>query len=193
MRSRVELSSEQISALGKLCGGRISVNESVLDLHGRDESAFPPVRPSAVVTAHSTEEVSEILRYCNTEEIPVVAFGAGTSLEGHVLPLFGGISLDLSEMNKIIEISPDDLTVKVQAGVKRMELNKKIASEGLFFSVDPGADATIGGMASTCAAGTTTVRYGSMRENVLKLTAVLADGTVINVGQRHGSYLPDTT
>jgi len=183
VRSRVELSSEQISALGKLCGGRISVNESVLDLHGRDESAFPPVRPSAVVTAHSTEEVSEILRYCNTEEIPVVAFGAGTSLEGHVLPLFGGISLDLSEMNKIIEISPDDLTVKVQAGVKRMELNKKIASEGLFFSVDPGADATIGGMASTCAAGTTTVRYGSMRENVLKLTAVLADGTVINVGR----------
>jgi D-lactate dehydrogenase (cytochrome) len=112
-----------------------------------------------------------------------VAFGAGTSLEGHVLPIYGGISLDLSAMDKILEIAPDDLTVRVQAGVKRMALNKKISSEGLFFSVDPGADATIGGMTSTGAAGTTTVRYGSMRENVFKLTAVLADGTIIHTGR----------
>lgn len=183
MRTRTDLTADQIAALGALVSGRISTNESVLDLHGRDESAFPPVKPSAVVTVHSTEEVSAVLKYCNTHDIPVVAFGAGTSLEGHVLPLFGGISLDLSAMDKILDISPDDLTVRVQAGVKRMALNKKIASDGLFFSVDPGADATIGGMTSTGAAGTTTVRYGSMRENVLKLTAVLADGTIIHVGR----------
>lgn len=183
MRTRTDLTSEQIAALGALVSGRISTNDSVLDLHGRDESAFPPVKPSAVITVHSTEEVSAVLKYCNTHNIPVVAFGAGTSLEGHVLPLFGGISLDLSAMDKILEISPDDLTVRVQAGVKRMALNKKIASDGLFFSVDPGADATIGGMTSTGAAGTTTVRYGSMRENVLKLTAVLADGTIIHAGR----------
>ena len=183
MRERRELTSEQISDLGALVNGHISTNESVLELHGRDESAFPPVKPSAVVTVQSTEEVSEVLKYCNKHDIPVVAFGAGTSLEGHVLPIFGGISLDLSTMDKILEISPDDLTVRVQAGVKRMALNKKIASDGLFFSVDPGADATIGGMVSTGAAGTTTVRYGSMRENVLKLTAVLADGTIIHTGR----------
>jgi len=133
--------------------------------------------------AHSTEEVSKVLAYCNSEKIPVVAFGVGSSLEGHVLPLFGGISLDISEMDKILQMSPDDLTVRVQAGVKRMALNKKLSSDGLFFSVDPGADATIGGMTSTGASGTTTVRYGSMRENVLKLTAVLADGTVMEVGR----------
>ena len=183
MRTRQELSSDQLAALGALVDGRISTNDSVLDLHGRDESAFPPVKPSAVITVHTTQEVSDVLKYCNTHDIPVVAFGAGTSLEGHVLPLFGGISLDLSAMDKILEISPDDLTVRVQAGVKRMALNKKISSDGLFFSVDPGADATIGGMTSTGAAGTTTVRYGSMRENVLKLTAVLADGTIIETGR----------
>lgn len=183
MRTRTDLTANQIAELGALVSGRISTNDSVLDLHGRDESAFPPVKPSAVITVHSTEEVSAVLKYCNTHDIPVVAFGAGTSLEGHVLPLFGGISLDLSAMDKILEISPDDLTVRVQAGVKRMALNKKIASDGLFFSVDPGADATIGGMTSTGAAGTTTVRYGSMRENVLKLTAVLADGTIIHAGR----------
>ena len=183
MRTRIELTPSQLSDLGTLVDGRISTNDSVLDLHGRDESAFPPVKPSAVITVHTTEEVSKVLEYCNKHDIPVVAFGAGTSLEGHVLPLYGGISLDLSAMDKILEISPDDLTVRVQAGVKRMALNKKISSDGLFFSVDPGADATIGGMTSTGAAGTTTVRYGSMRENVLKLTAVLADGTIIHTGR----------
>lgn len=180
---RVDLSDSQLKSLSNLVAGRITQNESVLDSHGRDESAFPSIRPSAVVTVHSTEEVAAVLRYCNAELIPVVAFGAGSSLEGHVLPLFGGISLDLSEMNKILAVAPDDLTVSVQAGVKRMALNKKLSSDGLFFTVDPGADATIGGMTSTGAAGTTTVRYGSMRENVLKLTAVLADGTVIQAGR----------
>ena len=180
---RVDLSPSQIEHLKTLVSGSVSTNETILDQHGRDESAIPPVRPSAVVMPRSTEEVSKVLKYCNTEKIPVVAFGAGSSLEGHVLPLFGGISLDLTEMNKIIEIKSDDLVVRVEPGVHRMALNEKLATQGLFFSVDPGADATLGGMASTGAAGTTTVRYGAMRDNVLALTAVMADGTVIRTGR----------
>jgi len=183
INTRVDLSPSQIEHLKTLVSGTVSTNETILDQHGRDESAIPPVRPSAVVVPRSTEEVSKVLKYCNTEKIPVVAFGAGSSLEGHVLPLFGGISLDLNEMNKIIEIKPDDLVVRVEPGVHRMALNEKLATQGLFFSVDPGADATLGGMASTGAAGTTTVRYGAMRDNVLALTAVMADGTVIKTGR----------
>ena len=183
INTRVDLSPTQIEHLKTLVFGSVSTNETILDQHGRDESAIPPVRPSAVVMPHSTEEVSKVLKYCNAEKIPVVAFGAGSSLEGHVLPLFGGISLDLTEMNKIIEIKTDDLVVRVEPGVHRMALNEKLATQGLFFSVDPGADATLGGMASTGAAGTTTVRYGAMRDNVLALTAVMADGTVIRTGR----------
>jgi len=183
INTRVDLSPSQIEHLKTLVSGSVSTNETILDQHGRDESAIPPVRPSAVVMPRSTEEVSKVLKYCNTEKIPVVAFGAGSSLEGHVLPLFGGISLDLTEMNKIIEIKTDDLVVRVEPGVHRMALNEKLATQGLFFSVDPGADATLGGMASTGAAGTTTVRYGAMRDNVLALTAVMADGTVIRTGR----------
>ncbi len=183
INKRVDLTSVQIEHLKTLVSGAVSTNETVLDQHGRDESAIPPVRPSAVVMPHSTEEVSNVLKYCNTEKIPVVAFGAGSSLEGHVLPLFGGISLDLTQMNKIIEIRPEDLLVRLEPGVHRVALNEKLAGHGLFFSVDPGADATLGGMASTGAAGTTTVRYGSMRDNVLAITAVMADGTIINTGR----------
>ncbi|MFY7762354.1 MAG: FAD-binding oxidoreductase [Candidatus Nanopelagicus sp.] len=183
INTRVDLSPSQIEHLKTLVSGSVSTNETILDQHGRDESAIPPVRPSAVVMPRSTEEVSKVLKYCNTEKIPVVAFGAGSSLEGHVLPLFGGISLDLTEMNKTIEIKTDDLVVRVEPGVHRMALNEKLATQGLFFSVDPGADATLGGMASTGAAGTTTVRYGAMRDNVLALTAVMADGTVIRTGR----------
>ena len=183
IKKRVDLTSVQIEHLKTLVSGAVSTNETVLDQHGRDESAIPPVRPSAVVMPHSTEEVSNVLKYCNTEKIPVVAFGAGSSLEGHVLPLFGGISLDLTQMNKIIEIRPEDLLVRLEPGVHRVALNEKLAGHGLFFSVDPGADATLGGMASTGAAGTTTVRYGSMRDNVLAITAVMADGTIINTGR----------
>lgn len=182
-RNRVELTSKQIEALRQIVDGRVSTTPSVLDQHGHDESAFPSARPSAVVMASSTEEVSQVLAYCNQERIPVVAFGAGTSLEGHVVPLYGGISLDLTNMNRVLEVRPDDLLVRVQAGVHRIALNEKLANEGLFFSVDPGADATLGGMAATGAAGTTTVRYGSMRENVMALTAVLADGKIIHTGR----------
>ncbi len=179
----MELTPEQRTALGSMVEGRISTSPAVLDQHGHDESAFPPVRPSAVVMASSTQEVSTVLAYCNAEGIPVVPFGAGTSLEGHVVPLYGGISLDLTNMNRIIEVRPDDLLVRVEAGVQRIALNEKLANDGLFFSVDPGADATIGGMAATGAAGTTTVRYGSMRENVMALTTVLADGQIIHTGR----------
>ena len=180
---RVDLTPSQIADLQTLVAGQVSTNESVLDQHGSDESAFPPVRPSAVVMASTTEEVSRVLKYCNEQRIPVVAFGAGSSLEGHVLPLHGGVSLDLTPINKIIEIRPDDLLVRVEAGVHRVALNEKLAVHGLFFSVDPGADATLGGMAATGAAGTTTVRYGSMRENVMAMTAVMADGTIIKTGR----------
>lgn len=181
--TRVNVTEDQISILRTLATGGVSTNESVLDQHSRDESAFPPVRPSAVVVVNTTEEVSKVLEYCNRERIPVVPFGAGTSLEGHVIPLFGGISLDMTNLNRILEIRPDDLLVRVEAGVHRVALNEKLSSQGLFFSVDPGADATLGGMAATGAAGTTTVRYGAMRDNVMGLTAVLADGTVIHVGR----------
>lgn len=180
---RVDLSSEQIEHLKTLVTGLVSTNETVLAQHGRDESAIPPVNPSAVVMPQSTEEVCMVLAYCNQQQIPVVAFGAGSSLEGHVLPLFGGISLDLTQLNKIIDVRADDLLVRVQPGVHRVALNEKLANSGLFFSVDPGADATLGGMAATGAAGTTTVRYGSMRDNVLALTAVMADGTIIKTGR----------
>lgn len=183
LAKRVDLNAKQIEALNEIVDGRVSLNETILDQHGRDESAFPPVLPSAVVFPKSTEEVSRVLAYCNENRIPVVAFGAGTSLEGHVLPLRGGVSLDMNEMKQIINISPEDLTATVEAGVTRLTLNERLNKEGLFFSVDPGADATIGGMASTGAAGTTTVKYGSMRENVLAMTAVLADGTIIKTGR----------
>ncbi len=182
-RQKVELTANQLDALRALVDGRVSTSQSVLDQHGHDESAFPPSQPSAVVMASSTEEISKVLAYCNNEGIPVVPFGAGTSLEGHVVPLFGGISLDISNMNRVLDVRPNDLLVRVQAGVHRVALNEKLANEGLFFSVDPGADATLGGMAATGAAGTTTVRYGSMRENVLALTAVLADGRIIHTGR----------
>jgi D-lactate dehydrogenase (cytochrome) len=127
---RVDLSSEQIEHLKTLVTGLVSTNETVLAQHGRDESAIPPVNPSAVVMPQSTEEVSKVLAYCNQQKIPVVAFGAGSSLEGHVLPLFGGISLDLTQMNKIIDVRADDLLVRVQPGVHRVALNEKLANSG---------------------------------------------------------------
>ncbi|MBM3687937.1 MAG: FAD-binding protein, partial [Actinobacteria bacterium] len=163
--------------------GRVTVNPTELARHGRDESSLPEVSPDAVVMARSTDDVSTLLRLCHAAGVPVIPFGMGSSLEGHVLPVHGGVSLDLSEMNAILDVRPDDLLVVVQAGVCRVALNERLARDGLFFSVDPGADATLGGMAATGASGTTTVRYGSMRDNVLALTAVLADGTVIQTGR----------
>jgi D-lactate dehydrogenase (cytochrome) len=164
----------------------VAVNdgESALDQHGSDLSYHPAARPDVVVYPESTEQVAAVLAYAHDERIPVVPFGAGTSLEGHVIPLRGGISLDLTRLNRILALRPDDLQADVQAGVPRSALNAAAGAHGLFFPVDPGADATLGGMAATNASGTTTVRYGGMRAQVLALEVVLADGTVVHTGSR---------
>jgi len=158
--------------------------DSELDLHGADLTFHEPHRPDLVVFPGSTADVARVLRVADEHRVPVTPFGAGTSLEGHVIPVRGGISLDLSRLNRLLEISPGNLRATVQAGVTRLALERAVAEHGLFFPVDPGADATIGGMAATNAAGTTTVRYGKTRANVLALEAVLAGGTVIRTGSR---------
>jgi D-lactate dehydrogenase (cytochrome) len=162
---------------------RVSDSPSALDLHGQDLTYHPARRPDLVVFPETTEEVAAVLAHANRERIPVVAFGAGTSLEGHVIPVRGGISLDLSRMTRV-EIHAHDLSATAQAGVTRSELNRHAARHGLLFPVDPGADATLGGMAATNASGTTTVRYGGMRAQVLGLQVVLADGSVLRTGSR---------
>jgi len=162
----------------------VKEGDSERDLHGADLSFHPAHRPDLVVYPASTAEVARVLEVADAHRIPVVAFGAGTSLEGHVIPVRGGISLDLTRLDAILEISPGNLTATVQAGVTRLQLVRAAGEHGLFFPVDPGADATLGGMAATNAAGTTTVRYGKMRANVLALEAVLAGGRVIRTGSR---------
>jgi D-lactate dehydrogenase (cytochrome) len=163
---------------------RVNDGESVLDLHAADFSYHPPHRPDIVVFAETTKEVAAVLAYANGAGVPVVPFGAGTSLEGHVIPLEGGISLDLTRMNDVVALRPDDLTATVQAGVTRSQLEAAAGPHGLWFPVDPGADATLGGMAATNASGTTTVRYGGMRAHVLELEVVLADGRIVRAGSR---------
>ena len=156
-------------------------------------SRASPARADAVAFAHTTEEVSAILRTCSEHGVPVIPFGAGSSLEGHVLPVRGGLSLDLTGMDRVLEVNAEDLDCRVQAGVHRIALEKQLGQDGLFFAVDPGADATLGGMAATAASGTRTTRYGTMRENVLGLQAVLADGTVIQTARAPASPRPATT
>ncbi|WP_078594806.1 FAD-binding oxidoreductase [Evansella clarkii] len=165
-----------------ISGDQISVNETILEQHSRDEGYSPPSLPDAVVFPHSAEEVSRITAFANQNKIPIVPFGLGTSLEGHAIPYHGGISLDLSRMNKVLEVMDKDFLVKVQPGVTRSQLNKELKKYGLFFSVDPGADATLGGMAATNASGTTSVKYGIMRDQVRDLEVVLANGEVIHTG-----------
>jgi len=173
------MSREALADLHLAVPGGVATGDSVLDLHARDESPYPPVRPWAVVTARTTGDVVAALQVCHRHRIPVVPFGAGSSLEAHVLPVHGGVSLDLSTMTRVISLRPHDLTVEVEAGVHRVALNEQLGAHGLFFPVDPGADATLGGMAATSASGTTTVRYGGMRENVLAVRAVTIDGRVV--------------
>ena len=163
---------------------RVRDGDSERDLHAEDLSFHPPHRPDLVVYPRSTDEVAQVLVLANEHGIPVTPFGAGTSLEGHVIPVRGGISLDLTGLDRILDVSPENLTATVQAGVTRLTLARAAGEHGLFFPVDPGADATLGGMAATNAAGTTTVRYGKMRANTLALEAVLADGRVIRTGSR---------
>lgn len=163
---------------------QISTNATILTLHGQDESYHPPALPDLVVFPHTAEEVSQILKIANTYEVPVIPFGAGSSLEGHIIPYDGGISIDFNEMNAILSIEPENQLVKVQPGVRRIQLNKELKKHGLFFSVDPGADATLGGMAATNASGTTAVKYGVMRDQVRDLEVVLANGDIIHTGSR---------
>jgi len=163
---------------------RVADGDSVRDLHGSDLTFHAPHRPEVVVYPASTDEVARVLVLATTGGVPVTTFGAGTSLEGHVIPVHGGISLDLSRLTGTVEISPGELVATVSAGVTRLGLERAAGEQGLFFPVDPGADATLGGMAATNAAGTTTVRYGKMRANVLALEAVLAGGSVIRTGSR---------
>src|SRR5438132_2106883 len=170
--------------LKQVLGSRASDAAAVREHHSRGESYHAPALPDIVCFPHTTDEVAAIVRISAAHGIPVIAFGAGTSLEGHVNAIHGGITIDLREMNKVLRVSVDDLDATVEAGVTRLQLNKALRNTDLTFPIDPGADCTIGGMAATRASGTTAVRYGTMRENVLALTLVLADGTIIRTGTR---------
>lgn len=173
-----------VSGLRDLLGDRLQVSAAVRDAHGQDESWHEARAPDAVAFAASTEEVAQIVRICAAAKVPVIAYGAGTSLEGQVSAVQGGITVDLSQMNEVLVVHAADLDCRVQAGVTRKQLNRHLRDTGLFFPIDPGADASLGGMAATRASGTNAVRYGTMRDSVLSVTAVLATGEIVTTGGR---------
>lgn len=178
------MNTQLIGELTHFLGDRFTTSDYERQQHGQDESALRPMLPDAVCFPLTTEEVAEIVRLCYLHQTPVIPFGAGSSLEGHVFAPHGGVSVDLSRMDKIVRVSADDLDCTVQAGVTRQQLDQNLRQQGLFFPVDPGADATFGGMASTRASGTNAVRYGTMGDNVLALTVVLPGGETIQTGTR---------
>jgi len=173
-----------LDALKARFGAQCSTATAVREQHGRDESPFDMAPPDAVVFAESTQDVADAVQLCAAHDTPIIAYGAGSSIEGHLLAVHGGVSIDVSRMNKVVAVNAEDLTVTVQPGVTRKQLNEEIRSTGLFFPIDPGADASIGGMSATRASGTNAVRYGTMRENVLALEIVTASGEVIRTGTR---------
>jgi len=173
-----------LDALAARFGAQCSTALAVREQHGRDEGSIQAPPPAAVVFAESTQDVADAVRLAGAHGVPVIPYGAGSSLEGHLLAVQGGISIDVGRMNRVLSVNADDLTVTVQPGITRKQLNEAIKDTGLFFPIDPGADASIGGMAATRASGTNAVRYGTMRENVLALEAVTASGEVIHTGTR---------
>jgi len=179
-----EVPAALIEALQQRFGAQCSTALVVREQHGRDESIFSVPPPSAVVFAQSTQDVADAVKLAAQHKVPVIPFGVGSSLEGHLLAVQGGISIDVSRMDQVLSVNAEDLTVTVQPGITRMGVNNAVKSEGLFFPIDPGADASIGGMAATRASGTNAVRYGTMRENVLALEVVTAQGNVIRTGTR---------